>query len=262
MEKKVYIFVSHSHKDIERVRIIRNYLESLDSEPILFFLKSLDDDDEITKLIKDEIDARLWFIYCKSKNSEESKWVRTELEHIKSTNKQNTLTIDLDEAFDKYGNFKQSEMARISSIINIIKYNYCFYVSYSQKDKCIYDRIASYLNKFGISFYSDKFLDAENNWLGTVKNAIKTSKYFLLLFSANSLKSRMTSSEIKEAFMKEKVIVPVLIDLTLEQIRQADYETYELINGFSCFIFDSQNVEKSSNELIYQLVELSKKTAS
>ena len=72
----------------------------------------------------------------------------------------------------------------------------------------------------------------------------------------------MTSSEIKEAFVKEKVIVPVLIDLTLEQIRKNDYETYELINGFSCFMFDSQNVEKSCNELIYQLVELSKKTAN
>ncbi len=58
-EEKVYIFVSHSHKDIDKVRLVRNYLEEKGAEPILFFLKSVTDDNEVADLIKREIDARL-----------------------------------------------------------------------------------------------------------------------------------------------------------------------------------------------------------
>ena len=80
MEEKVFIFISHSHRDLEKVRKIRNFLENNCSEPILFFLKSRDDEDEITSLIKDEIDARIWFIYCDSQNARESRWVKKELD--------------------------------------------------------------------------------------------------------------------------------------------------------------------------------------
>ncbi len=72
----IYVFVSHSHKDLHAVRLIRNYLEQKGAEPILFFLKSLSDNDEITGLIKREIDARIWFIYCKSENAEQSEWLK------------------------------------------------------------------------------------------------------------------------------------------------------------------------------------------
>ena len=61
-DEKVYIFVSHSHKDINKVRLVRNYLEDRGAEPILFFLKSVTDDNEVEDLIKREIDARLWFL--------------------------------------------------------------------------------------------------------------------------------------------------------------------------------------------------------
>ena len=91
---RVYIFVSHSHKDIEKVRVIRNYLESLGGEQLLFFLLSKDDDNEIDKLIKDEISARIWFIYIESGNSKQSKWVQTELEFARNYPKTNILTIN------------------------------------------------------------------------------------------------------------------------------------------------------------------------
>ena len=41
------IFLSHSSKDIEKVRQIRDILEALDYEPLLFHLKCLDDDTKI-----------------------------------------------------------------------------------------------------------------------------------------------------------------------------------------------------------------------
>ncbi len=56
-----YIFISHSHADLSKVRLVRNTFEDRGYEPILFYLHSLSDENEITDLIKREIDARLWF---------------------------------------------------------------------------------------------------------------------------------------------------------------------------------------------------------
>ena len=39
-----WIFVSHSHRDLEKVREIRNELERRGCNPLLFFLKCLDAD--------------------------------------------------------------------------------------------------------------------------------------------------------------------------------------------------------------------------
>ena len=57
-----YVFISHSHKDIKKVRKIRNMIENSGFEPLYFFLKCLTDD-VVEGLIKREIDARDWFVY-------------------------------------------------------------------------------------------------------------------------------------------------------------------------------------------------------
>lgn len=53
-----WIFISHSHLDIDIVRRIRNKLEDRGFEPLMFFLKCLNDDNEIESLIKREINER------------------------------------------------------------------------------------------------------------------------------------------------------------------------------------------------------------
>ena len=40
-----WIFLSHSHHDLEKVRHIRNELERRGHHPLLFFRKCLEDDD-------------------------------------------------------------------------------------------------------------------------------------------------------------------------------------------------------------------------
>lgn len=77
-----YIFLSHSHDDITKVRQIRNTLEENGFEPLCFYLKCLNDDSEIEDLIKREIDAREWFVFVNSENSRKSKWVTLEREYI------------------------------------------------------------------------------------------------------------------------------------------------------------------------------------
>ena len=94
MNKQIWVFLSHSNKDYDRVKEVRNMLESMSFRPIMFYLLCLSDNDEVDNLIKREIDARTRFIYCDSENARESKWVQTELEYIKSQERR-FQTIDL-----------------------------------------------------------------------------------------------------------------------------------------------------------------------
>lgn len=82
-----WVFISHSNKDFERIVKVRNKLEALRYKPLLFFLKCLEDDNEIFELIKREIKARDRFILCDSKNSRESEWVQKEKKIIVSLNR-------------------------------------------------------------------------------------------------------------------------------------------------------------------------------
>lgn len=88
-----YFFLSHSSKDIEKVRKIRNLIEHENGNPILFYLKCLDGDNPMGKdkeqlkdLISREILARKKFILCKSKNTEpphSSEWIEWEKEEVR-----------------------------------------------------------------------------------------------------------------------------------------------------------------------------------
>ena len=60
-------------------------------EPLCFYLKCLENDNEIADLIKREIDAREWFIFIDSENSRNSKWVTLEREYITKTNTQKNI---------------------------------------------------------------------------------------------------------------------------------------------------------------------------
>lgn len=118
----IYVFLSHSNKDFDRVRTLRNLLEENGFRPIMFYLKCMEDESrlpELNKLIYDEIDHRNRFIYCKSENSKKSHWCSLEIEHLKSTNR----TFDIvniekasDEELEQYVNrYNAQSMVVISS---------------------------------------------------------------------------------------------------------------------------------------------------
>ena len=81
-DNEIWVFLSHSNKDYEKVRQVRNLLEEQEFRPLMFFLKCLNDDDEIDDLIKREIKERTRFILCDSQNAQNSKWVQREVEFI------------------------------------------------------------------------------------------------------------------------------------------------------------------------------------
>lgn len=111
-------FLSHSHKDIDKIRKIRDLFELVNCDPIMFYLKCLDDSTtELEDFIKKEIEVRNVFIYCKSRNAESSKWVQMELDYIRSLERNRIYTIDIENGFEN--NIVQI----LVNISNLIKKN-------------------------------------------------------------------------------------------------------------------------------------------
>ena len=82
--KNIWVFLSHSSKDYDKVCLVRNELEKYNFRPLMFFLKCLDDDKynkEVENLIFREIDSRSRFILCNSSNAQNSEWVKKEVEY-------------------------------------------------------------------------------------------------------------------------------------------------------------------------------------
>ena len=142
MKNSISVFLSHSHKDIDRVRKIRDVLEMLNCEPIVFYLKCLDDDnDQLEDFIKREIDSRNIFLYCKSHNSENSVWVKKEIDYIKSKDKSRLYTIDIDEAFEI------GLVTFLTSIMRFLKNN-TIIIYHALPDINLASQLGEYLGKY------------------------------------------------------------------------------------------------------------------
>lgn len=101
-----WIFLSHSSRDIEKVRLIRNEFEKRGQNPLAFHLRCLNTDTpegkkELDSLIKREIDCREWFIFCESPDAEKSEYVRMEKNYIIDTGKKKIWSIDMGLAEDE-----------------------------------------------------------------------------------------------------------------------------------------------------------------
>ena len=104
-----WIFISHSSADIEKIRIIRNEFEKYGQNPLAFHLKCLNDNtkegkEELFDLIKREIAARDWFVYCESESARKSSYVQMEREYVKKCNKQFIWMINLDQDVEEIKN--------------------------------------------------------------------------------------------------------------------------------------------------------------
>ena len=130
-----YLFLSHSHADIEKVRGIRNSLEKAGFEPLCFYLKCLNDDSEIEDLIKREIDSREWFVFLNSENARNSKWVKMEREYIERTDSKKIISVDLD------------DIDSVQKTILNVTHNLKVYISYTNSDYDLAHKIANKLEE-------------------------------------------------------------------------------------------------------------------
>jgi hypothetical protein len=204
-----WIFVSHSHYDLPNVRIIRNELEKLGHNPLLFFLKCMEDNVELPDLIKKEITARNWFVLCESEHSKKSTWVTEEVECIKSLPGKVFKTIYLDDDLIP----QLEKLKSLSKRVTV-------FISSHQSDRDILKEI---YNRFKEEDYrvfeSSHDLDAGSDWqkaiLSNLDEAIQHG-FVLLLLSPDAIESSWMQSEIKYALKKalsnpKSNIVPIII---------------------------------------------------
>ncbi len=206
------IFLSHSSKDIEKVRKIRDILETLEYEPLLFHMKCLDDNnDTLEDFIKKEIDARNIFVYCKSHNSESSVWVQKELNYIKDSSNKRLYEIDIEKPLS------ETLVDFLHTLANIIKKNKVF-ISCSHADRTISDTVTSLLENNGYevirynTFSLEECDEHEHDIVSISKNGI-----FLPIITKNFLKSMYCMSEVEKVLYEDEtnnvIFKPVCVNM-------------------------------------------------
>ena len=202
-----WIFVSHSHKDLAKVRRVRNALEERGHNPLLFFLKCLGDNSEVDDLIRREIEARTWFILCDSPNAKASKWVQAETEIIKDLEGKVFVVVDLDEDFEK----QLQEIESISKRASV-------FISYARSDQAIAQSVGSALRAQDYAvFAEDEDLSWEltynprvvgslegQDWASTIEERIRGATateegFFLVLLSPDAVRSHFVRRELRVA---------------------------------------------------------------
>ena len=220
---EIWVFLSHSNKDFERVRILRNLLEDNGFRPIMLYLRSKEDPsktEELRQLIYDEIDHRNRFIYCKSPNAEASKWVDEEVKYIKSKDRIfETVNIELSESKIK----EQLDGFRKKSNI---------FISYQRNDIELAKSIAHRLKKYEFNVWIDfSDLRAGDIFQEEIKkallNAVNNGYVITLLNERIITPHSWTRAELKMALQNvehpERSIIPVIQDHTLwDKIREDD----------------------------------------
>ena len=204
--KEIWIFLSHSNKDFEKVRFIRNYLEEHSCRPLMFYLKCLSNDDEIDNLIKREIDCRTRFIICDSENSRESKWVQSEVAYIKSQLRAYD-TIDLSMTEEE-----------ISTLLDEIIKGTQIYLSYHSNDAELVNAVYSHIKKYDIRCILDEKglgVFPEKSFQDQLNNAIDLAKDFgfvVFFASEQSFESKWVAYELQYAVERGAKILILLLD--------------------------------------------------
>lgn len=198
-----YVFVSHAHKDIHEIRKIRNVLEENGLEPICFYLRCLNDNDEILDLIKREIDAREWFLLVDSKNARESNWVKTEVEYIKSKDSKKMISVSLDNQED------------ILPVLNRLSNSMRVFLSYSRKDRYIAQAIYNGCLQHDFKVFYDLESLRASDWTVSLTNALEeAAKHGCVVFiiSENSVSSEFVVRELNLAVSQKAYILPIIVD--------------------------------------------------
>ena len=152
IEEGFWVFISHSTKDFERVRLVRNALEDSGFRPILFYLKCLENENEVNDLLKREIDARKRFILCDSPNAQASKFVQSEVDYIRSKNRMYEI-IDLSQIDME----SQNAEKEVLELIKPFRRRTSVFISYSNRYRSFAKQLESELIKRGFKAWDMDF---------------------------------------------------------------------------------------------------------
>jgi hypothetical protein len=204
-----WIFLSHSSHDIEKVRMVRNEFERLGHNPLAFHLKCLSDKtekdkQELLSLIKREIDARQWFVFCESPAAKESPYVKFERDYINDSGKDKIWSLDMTQENDK-----------IKKLVETISTDIEVFISYLHSDaELIQPLIKALVEKDYSVWTPETKLKSGDLFIQKVSEAIIHCSYkgfFLLVITQNSVKSDFVKKELDFALLHNAFIIPLII---------------------------------------------------
>lgn len=220
-----YIFISHSHNDIAKVRKIRNFLEDNGFEPLCFYLKCMNDEseegkEELKSLIKREIDAREWFIYANSENVKTSRWAQFEREYVNSLGNKKILNIDI------------NDPNSVDRLLYTLYHKMRIFMSYSMSDAVLARRIKNkFAEKDYLTFFAEDDMKPGEFWANKFTNAITDAAQhgcFLLLLTPQAQKSKWVLNELEIAREKGGNIIPVMVgDVQLDDLFEFHLSRYQ-----------------------------------
>lgn len=200
----IYVFLSHSHHDYDKVSRLRNILEEEGFKPLMFFLKAFDNPKYkhlLEPIIKEEIDQRNRFILCRSENTKDSKWVKFEEDYIKSKNRAYEI-VDLESPID----------VQQSAIRNYRRRTRVF-ISYPRSVSQIVSNLHSKLQERGFAPFVDS-LDIMPGLpiIETIKDNInKAAKDGYVFYLMDSNKCWYEEKEILYASAQSASIIPIWV---------------------------------------------------
>jgi hypothetical protein len=159
-----WIFLSHSHNDIDEVRRVRDRLENNGHNPLMFFLKCLDDNSELDDLIRREIEARKFFLLCDSPNAQSSRWVQHEVELIKTMKGKVYRSIDLRSKWEEDQVPAIDDLSRRATV----------FLGYAHQDHRIGEQMEQKLRKLDYRVNDIPVRDDGDLW-GAIREAIDTA---------------------------------------------------------------------------------------
>lgn len=208
-DEGAWIFVSHSLRDWQTVREIRDLLEEEGHRPLLFFLRCLNDESEIHGLIRREIEARNFYLICMSENARRSRWVQTEIEIIKSQNNKVHEFVDVEEDWE-------AQVRRVRALLR----RATVFISCSHRDEGVGRQIESELvrNDFRVHNLRLDGIQPGADWGSPIVAAIDESAkrgFVLLLLSPDSVESPFVQAEtslaLERATKSGGNIIPIIV---------------------------------------------------
>lgn len=205
-EKEIWIYLSHSYKDYDKVRLIRNYLEEKSYRPLMFYLKCLKTEEETFDLIKREIDVRTRFILCDSKNARDSYWVQKEMDYISNAIPERSYeVIDISKPLEQL----KTELDNYTIQTNV-------YISYPLVSQNMFDKIKKRLLKYDIRVsYPDrdsKLMELLDDYK---KNEVISSKtnsgYFILLAGDQSKENSWATEKFEQTAVKNTQLIVIAL---------------------------------------------------
>lgn len=239
--KDIWVFLSHSHKDYEKVSYLRNLLEEEGYRPIMFYLKCLDDDSEIDNLIKREIDCRAYFILCDSENSRLSTWVQEEENYIKSKGRIYEI-INI-----------ESDINQIKAAISRFHHRTSAFISFSKQDSAMARMIQSTLdtNRYTTFIDMDNILPG-SSFDNVIENAItkhSNEGFVIVLLSQRSIASQWCMKELQMALGERGTNASSILLVSLDGTKPQDISE---LKGFAVRWIDITGCgqEEGANKIV------------